>query len=153
MTNTTFKNGADTGNAAADLRPQSYSDVASLLSLGIAPVVFSSKTFHIGRLDPEQHEPIKELRRQHGKTHAFRFDSRNNKIANIALQPGIEPMGNVSEVPVNENLLLLAEAIEHQLRRWFLRSRTILRQSRPLICLSRRDRLLSIALGPNAPDE
>src|SRR5260370_16962271 len=64
-------------------------------------------------------------------------------------------MGNVSEVRVGENLLLLAEAIEHQLRRWFSRSRTILRQRRPLICLGRRDRLLSNALeqlGVQNPD-
>ncbi len=34
-------------------------------------------------------------------------------------------MGDISEVRVGENLLLLAEALEHCFRRWLSQSRTI----------------------------
>lgn len=125
------------------------------LTLGIAPVVFSAETFRLGRLDPEEHGSLRELRRQHGKTHAFRYDSRDGMIANVAVQPGAAPMGEASEAAVREHLLLLAEATEHQLRYWFSRSRTILRRYRPLVCLGSRDRLLAIALeelGVKEPD-
>ena len=101
----------------------------------------------MGRLDPTKHGSIKELRRLHGKTHAFRFDARDSMIANIALAPGILPMGDIAEVQTAQNLLLLAEGIQHQLRKWFSRSRTVLRPSRPLVCLGSRDRLLSLALS------
>ena len=77
-------------------------------------------------------------------------------IANIALRSGTEPLGDVSEAKVTEHLLLLAEAISHQLCAWLSRSRTILRRFRPLICLGKRDRLLTNALqalGINSPDE
>ena len=62
-------------------------------------------------------------------------------ITSIGVRPGVEPMGEVEDVAVDEHLLLLAEAIEHQLRHWFSRSRKILRRSNPLICLGSRDRL------------
>ena len=126
------------------------------LTLNIAPVAFSAETFCIGRLDPEKHGSIRDLRRQHGKSHAFRFNSRDGMIGNIALQPGEEPLGDVSDARVAEHLLLLAQAIEHRLCDWLSRSRTILRRYRPLVCLGSRDRLLSIALeelGINAPDK
>ena len=100
---------------------------AALLTLGIAPVIFSGDRVRIGRLDSEEHGLIKDLRREHGRTHAFRFDARDGKIANIGLRPGIEPMGEIDEVAVGEHLLLLAEAIGHQLRHWLSGSRKILR--------------------------
>lgn len=137
-------------NGAPPLPPD-----ASLLTLGIAPVLFSAERFSIGRLDPDKHDPIRELRKQHSKTHAFRFDSRDGTIANIGLEPGIDPLGDVEEARVAENLLLLAEAIQHKLRRWLSQNRTILRRYRPLICLGGRDRLLATALqelGVASPD-
>ena len=68
-----------------------------LMTLGIAPVLFSDEYFRIGRLDAEQHGPVTELRKKHRKTHAFRFDARDGKIANIGLQADIEPMGEIEE--------------------------------------------------------
>jgi hypothetical protein len=127
----------------------------ALMTVGIAPVIFSGEYVRIGRLDAEKHGPIKELREKHRRTHAFRFDARKGTIANIGLQPGIEPMGEIEEARVGENLLLLAVAIEHKLRQWLLGTRKILRRFRPLICLGRRDRLLATALrdvGIQKPD-
>lgn len=123
------------------------------LTLSIAPVVFLADTFRLGRLDPEQHGALRDLRGQHGKTLAFRYDSRDGMIANVAVQPDTEPMGDVSDAAVREHLLLLAEAIEHQLRSWLSRSRTILRRYRPLVCLGSRDRLLATALRELGIDE
>ena len=139
------------GSAAAP----PHSQQAALLTLGIAPVIFSSERVRIGRLDPEEHGLIKDLRHKYRQTHAFRFDARDGKIANIGLRPGIEPMGEIDEVAVREHLLLLAEAIGHQLRHWLSGSRKILRPFHPLICLGSRDRLLTKALrevGLQSPD-
>ncbi len=126
------------------------------LTLGIAPVVFSADTFQIGRLDPEKDGAIRELRKKFGGTHAFRFDTRDGKIANVSVNADATPMGLISEARVGENLLLLAEAIEHQMRDWLARSRIILRRYRPLVCLGSHDRLLSTALrefGIANPDQ
>jgi hypothetical protein len=134
---------------------QPHAQQAALLTLGIAPVIFSGDRVRIGRLNPEEHGLIKDLRREHGRTHAFRFDARDEKIANIGLRPGIEPMGEIDEVAVGEHLLLLAEAIGHQLWHWLSGSRKILRRFHPLICLGSRDRLLTTALrevGIQSPD-
>lgn len=152
MTGTLAKESDALARASARTMPQVD---AEGLTLGIAPVVFSAETFHIGRLDPEKHGSLRELRREHGKTHAFRYDARDDKIANVAVHEGGEPMGDVSEAAVSDHLLLIAEAIEHQLRHWFSRSRTILRRYRPLVCLGGRDRLLATALqelGIDNPD-
>jgi hypothetical protein len=127
----------------------------ALMTIGVAPVILSSEYVRIGRLDAEKHGPIKELREKHRKAHAFRFDARDGTIANIGLQPGIEPMGEIKEARAGENLLLLAVAIEHKLRQWLLGTRKILRRFRPLICLGDRDRLLATALreaGIQKPD-
>ena len=128
---------------------------ASLLTLGIAPAVFSRDRVRIGRLDPEKHGSIQDLRQAHSRTHAFRFDARDGKVANIGLHPDIEPLGDIEEVDVGHHLLLLAVAIEHQLRRWLAGNRKILRRFRPLMCLGKRDQLLSKALqeaGVRDPD-
>jgi len=148
-------------NSEPSARTASFSQVrldqpdAARLVLGIAPVVFSAETFRMGRLDPEEDGSIAELRKKHGRTHAFRFDVRDKRIANVALQTGVEPLGRASDARVGEHLLLLAEAIEHQMGRWLARSRTILRRYRPLVCLGSRDRLLATALlelGIEEPD-
>ena len=124
------------------------------LTLGIAPVCFSDDRVRIGRIAPAT-GLIRALRRQHARTHAFRFDARYGMIVNIGLGPGIEPMGEIDEVTVGGHLLLLAEAIGCQLRHWVSGRRTILRRFRPLVCLGSRDRLLTRALrelGMRAPD-
>jgi hypothetical protein len=126
------------------------------LALGIAPVLFSAETFQIGRIPADDQDSVRDLRKQYAESHAFRFDSRDETIANIALKPDVLPLGDISDAPVGENLLLLAEAAQHQLRRWLSQSRTILRRHRPLVCLGRRDRLLVTALeeaGVRAPDQ
>ena len=110
----------------------------------------------IGRLAPGDFNTIKNLRREHGRTHAFRRDARDGKIANISVQPGIEPMGKIEEVAVGKHLLLLAVAINHQLHHWLSGNRKILRHFHPLICLGDRDRLLTKALresGVQSPDK
>jgi hypothetical protein len=140
--------------ARSGARPAPHPD-AEGLTLGIAPVVFSADTFRIGRLKPAEDGSLRELRKEYGKTHAFRYDSRDGMIANVAVRPGDQPIGQLSDAAVSEHLLLLAEAIEHQLRHWLSCSRTILRRYRPLVCLGSRDRLLATALkelGVQAPD-
>ena len=116
------------------------------LTLGISPVEFLGEHVRIGRLQPADDTSIRDLRREHRNTHAFRFDARDGKIANIGVRRGIEPLGEIVEVPVAEHLLLLAEAIFHQLRQWFSGNRRILRPFHPLICFGSRDRLLANAL-------
>lgn len=126
------------------------------LTLGIAPVVFSGASVRIGRLNPQDCLPITELRRQYRETHAFRFDARDQTIANLGIRPDAEPMGRVEDAEIGQNLLLLAEAIEHRLRQWFSGNRRILRSFRPLVCLGERDRLLATALrelGVDNPDK
>ena len=157
MVNVTTKNSEAVVRTAQDNRPSHrLAQEASPLTLGIAPVSFSAETVQIGRLNPDKCETVDALRRKHADTHAFRFDARDETIANVALTSGGEPLGDVAEARVSENLLLLAEAIQHQLRRWLSRDRTILRRYRPLICLGRRDRLLANALqerGIETPDQ
>ena len=119
---------------------------SSSLTLGISPVEFLGEHVRIGRLQPADDTSIRDLRREHRNTHAFRFDARDGKIANIGVRRSIEPLGEIVEVPVAEHLLLLAEAISHQLRQWFSGNRRILRPFHPLICLGSRDRLLANAL-------
>ena len=156
MTDIVLKDSELVARSAAGSQLQPDPQETMPLTLNIAPIVFSAETFRIGRLDPEKHGSIRELRRQHGKTHAFRFDSRDGMISDVALQPGDQPLGDVSEAKVAEHLLLLAEAIEHQLRNWLARSRMILRRYRPLVCLGSRDRLLATALqelGIKSPDK
>src|SRR6266446_615070 len=75
----------------------------ALMTVGIAPVIFSGEYVRIGRLNAEKYGPIKELREKHRRTHAFRFDARDGTIANIGLQSGIEPMGEIDEARVGEN--------------------------------------------------
>src|ERR1043166_4823797 len=79
----------------------------ALITVGIAPIIFSGDEVRIGRLNAEKYGPIKELREKHRKTHAFRFDARDSTIANIGLQSGIEPMGEIEEVRVGDHLLLM----------------------------------------------
>ena len=134
---------------------QPYGEHAALLTLGIALVNFSGDRIRIGRLDRGEQGLIRELRGEHGRTHAFRFNARDGMIANMGLRPDIEPMGEVEEVAVGEHLLLLAEAIGHRLWHWLSGSRKILRRYHPLICLGSRDRLLTKALremGVQSPD-
>ena len=133
-----------------------YTRQSTLLTLGISPVIFSEDRVRIGRLAPGDLNAIKNLRREHGRTHAFRRDARDGKIANISVQPGIEPMGKIEEVAVGKHLLLLAVAINHQLHHWLSGNRKILRHFHPLICLGDRDRLLTEALresGVQSPDK
>lgn len=128
---------------------------AELLTLCISPVVLSGEHVRIGRLQPIEDTSIKDLRREYKKTHAFRFDARDGNITNIGVRPSIGPLGEIEKVPVSEHLLLLAEAITHQLRQWFSGNRKILRPFHPLVCLGSRDRLLVTALkeaGMPSPD-
>ena len=144
------------GNRAtgrAGRRP--YGNQAPSLTLGVAPVSFSDDRVRIGRIAPETQEHLRDLRREHGRMHAFRFDSRSEMIANIGVRPDAEPMGEVEEVAVRKHLLLLSEAIGHQLRHWVSGRRKILRRFHPLVCLGSHDRLLTMALhqvGVRSPD-
>ena len=63
--------------AGNEKRGNAATQPAALLTLGIAPVIFSGDCVQVGHLDPEEHGPIKDLRRVHGWSHAFRLDSRD----------------------------------------------------------------------------
>lgn len=125
------------------------------LVLGVASVCFSDDRVRIGWIAPETQDHLRDLRRENGRTHAFRFDARSKTIVNIGVRPNIEPMGDVEEVVVGEHLLLLAVAIESQLRHWVSGRRKILRQFHPLVCMGSRDRFLTKAVrdvGVQSPD-
>jgi hypothetical protein len=128
---------------------------AAPLVLGIIPIEFSGPTFQCGRISDIEQESVKELRQKHGRTHAFRFDNRDSTIANVSLGTGIEAMGLVTECEVADNFLLLAEALNLKLRWWLQGRFKVLRYSKPLLTLGKRDKLLSTSLsnlGIQKPD-
>ena len=66
------------------------------LTLNIAPISFSKDQIVLGRIKYRDKEHYEALRNQHRQTHAFRFDSRSNTIANVTLKQGNEPLGEIS---------------------------------------------------------
>ena len=55
------------------------------LALGVAPVCFSDDRVRIGRIAPETQDLLRDIRRDHRRTHAFRFDARSEAIVNIGV--------------------------------------------------------------------
>ncbi|MXW15273.1 MAG: hypothetical protein F4120_04685 [Rhodothermaceae bacterium] len=125
--------------------PHQHGQQAPQLTIGIAPVNFSEDYVEIGCLNPDGRGHIKELRGKYGQTHAFRYDSRDNTIANIGLKPDLAPMGQLKRVEVSRHLWLFATAITQQFLLWFSKEYDILKPFQPLVCLGK-DRLLTDAL-------
>ena len=118
-----------------------------MLTLNLAPIRFSVATMRVGRLAYEDEDKYRMLRETH-RTHAFRFDSRTGGILNIGLAADTAALGEVSDVPVQEHLLLLGKAVQGALFAWLAGRRTILRPAKPLQCWgsSRKAALLSAAI-------
>ena len=97
------------------------------LTLNIAPVAFSQESIDIGRVEYKSEESYTRLREEYWQTHAFRFDSRDSMIANVSLKPDAKPLGEVEEVPIQENLLLMAKAIQQSILIWLAGHRPIVK--------------------------
>lgn len=103
------------------------------LTLNIAPVTFSEKHIAIGRIEYKNEEVYAKLREEHWQTHAFRFDSRDGRISNVTLKSGVQPLGEVEEVAVQDNLLLMGKAIQQSILIWLAGQRPIVRAGKRLI--------------------
>lgn len=88
------------------------------VTLNIAPITFSKDTITIGKLEYKNEEEYAQLREWNWRTHAFRYDSRDGYISNVAISPGEKPMGRVEAVVVQENLLLLGKAVQQSIINW-----------------------------------
>ena len=103
------------------------------LTLNIAPVTFSEKFITIGRVDYQGEEAYASLREEHWQTRAFRFDARDGRISNVTLRPDLQPLGEVEEVAVQNNLLLMGKAIQQSILIWLAGQRPIVRAGKRLI--------------------
>jgi hypothetical protein len=103
------------------------------LTLNIAPVAFSEKFIKIGRVEYQDDEAYAELREEHWQTHAFRFDSRDGRIANVTLASDVQPLGEVEEVSIQDNLLLMAKAIQQSILIWLAGQRPIVKAGKRLV--------------------
>ena|SRR5271157_3414865 len=88
------------------------------VTLNIAPIIFSKDTITIGKIEYKNEEEYAHLRDWNWRTHAFRFDSRDGYISNIAITPGAKPLGREETVIVKENLLLLGKAVQQSIINW-----------------------------------
>lgn len=111
---------------------QSTTSLEKNITLNIVPINFSEKTISVGRLEFRNEEEYTRLRENNRQTHAFRFDSRDRCIANVAIVPGIKPLGKVETVEVQENLLLLGRAIQQSILNWLANQRPIIKASKRL---------------------
>lgn len=105
---------------------------SSSLVLNVAPIRFSSDTVVVGRLEYGGEEAYAALRESHRDTHVFRFDQRDGKVANVALAPDMQPLGQAATEPVEDNLSILGKAVQHSLLRWLARRFTIIHRVRPV---------------------
>lgn len=85
-----------------------------VLTLNLAPISFSAATMRVGRLPYQDEVQYRALREAHPQ-HAFRFDSRIGAILNIGLAADVAVLGEASDVPVAEHLLLMGKAVQQTL--------------------------------------
>lgn len=102
------------------------------VTLNIAPVTFSKETINIGRIEYENEDAYARLRDWNWRTHAFRYDSRDGLISNVAIVPEAKPLGKVETVNVQENLLLLGRAIQYSIINWLANQLPIVRAGKRL---------------------
>jgi hypothetical protein len=100
--------------------------------MNVAPIRFSQEDFRIGRVDYEGEEHYENLRLRHEHTHVFRYDARDRKIANVTIVGGVDPLGVVERVPVDEHLLLLGKAVQRSILGWLSGRLTIIKRGKPL---------------------
>src|SRR5574341_1298928 len=123
----------------------------SKLILNIVPISFSVAKARIGWLPYENENAYSKLREQYWQTHAFRFDSRVQKIANIAIKSNTDPLGIIEEADVNEHFFLIAKAIQHSILIWLASGVPIIRAGKKLIFWGQAEsaRLLTKAVKKN----
>lgn len=115
------------------------------IKLNIVPISFNKKKVEIGRLPKLEKEAYQELREQHWKTHAFRYDHRSEEIFNVSLVPNQRPIGRIELVDINEHLLLMAKAIQRDILVWLADSLTILRGDKKLVFWGKVDNALLLS--------
>jgi hypothetical protein len=109
------------------------SNETTKLSLNIVPVNFSSEILRIGRIQYTSDEDYRALREAHWQTHTFRYDQRTEDILNVGIAAGIDPIGQIEEVALQEHLLLAAKAVQQSLTNWLAGRRTIVKGGKRLV--------------------
>src|SRR5258706_13729606 len=91
------------------------------LELNVAPIKLSNEDILVGKQDvsgDKIREKLDELRSKYWRSHAFRYDNRVKVIYDVPIIPDVSPIGTSTEVPVQENLLLVAKAIQQSILVW-----------------------------------
>ena len=100
----------------------------SNLLLNFAPVTLTGKTIlHVG-YRPYSEDTLKDLRTEHGQTHVFKRDGKDDKIIEIPITEGAEPLsGKSMEIDLNGNLRYWGPLLNAALIRTFDGKREIAR--------------------------
>lgn len=101
--------------------------------LNIAPLQLNSNKITVGVLPNTGKENFLQLREKNWNTHAFRFDSRTGEILNVSLAKDVPPLGNASEVNVNEHLFLVAKGVQQTILAWLSKSLKILKNDKKIV--------------------
>jgi hypothetical protein len=88
------------------------------VTINIVPIEFSKDIITIGKIEYKNEEEYDDLRDLNWRTHAFRYDSRDGYISNMAITPEVKPLGREETVIVQENLLLLGKAVQQSITNW-----------------------------------
>jgi hypothetical protein len=115
------------------------------LVLNIVPLSFHADKIMIGRMPNMSKDEYRQLRDEHWETHAFRYDSRHDEILNIALKPDVAPLGTADEVNLQEYLLLVARAVQHDILVRLPKGLPILRSSKELVFWGQADDALLLS--------
>lgn len=115
------------------------------LVLNIVPVSFDTDKMVIGRMPNMSKDEYRQLRDAHWETHAFRYDSRHGEILNVPLGPDIDPLGKADEVNLQEYLLLIARAVQHDILVWLAKGLPILRSGKKLVFWGQADNALLLS--------
>lgn len=121
----------------------------SQLHINIVPIEFNRTTFALGRVPYIDDDHYENLRHEHRETHVFRFDRRDNTLANVSISSRTQPLGEISpDEDVRNHLFLLGKVFQHSILEWLRQHRTILKRNRPLVFWGKQKdaRLLSRAI-------
>lgn len=115
------------------------------LVLNIVPVILTADKMTVGRMPKMDEEAYRQLREKHWQTHTFRYDSRAEEILNVSQIANVQPLGQADRVDVQEHLLLLAKAIQHNILLWLANRRPILRGGKKVVFWGQADEALLLS--------
>lgn len=113
--------------------------------LNIVPLSFNKDMIEVGRLPKLEGEAYRELREKYWRTHAFRYDSRDENIFNVSLVPDTKPLGTIEAVDISDHLLLLAKAVQRDILVWLADSLTFLKANKKLVFWGKADNALLLS--------